>query len=140
MSNILKEATSALPDVYEKAKFNSNNITTMLQGLVGFTAAADAKDPFAFIDQTLTLAEESSQRCHLKSLDSYLGSIKQWLTFGKHYKPLVDSSELDFDQMDVSSVPQITQVLIKGCYSLAAIGCLAGCAIITDTISFSIVC
>ena len=111
MSNILKEATSALPNVYEKAKFNSNNIITMLQGLVGFTAAADAKDPFAFIDQTLALAEESSQRCHLKSLDSYLGSIKQWLTFGKHYKPLVDSSELDFDQMNVSSVPQIMQVL-----------------------------
>ena len=45
MSNILKEATSALPDVHEKANFNSNNIITMLQGLVGFTAAADAKDP-----------------------------------------------------------------------------------------------
>ena len=110
MSSIIQDVTSELPGVYKKAKFNSQNLIGMLQGLVGFAAAGAAKDPFALIDQTLALAEESSQRCHLKSLDSYLGSIKQWLTFGKHYKPLVDSSELNFDQMNVSSVPQIMQV------------------------------
>ena len=115
MSSIIQEVTSELPGVYKKAKFNSQNLIGMLQGLVGFAAAGAAKDPFAFIDQTLTLAEESSQRCHLKSLDSYLGSIKQWLTFGKHYKPLVDSSELNFDQMNVSSVPQIMQVHLSRC-------------------------
>ncbi|CAH3148650.1 unnamed protein product [Porites lobata] len=113
MSSIIQEVTSELPGVYKKAKFNSQNLIGMLQGLVGFAAAGAAKDPFAFIDQTLALAEESSQRCHLKSLDSYLGSIKQWLTFGKHYKPLVDSSELDFDQMNVSSVPQIMQANLE---------------------------
>ena len=115
MSSIIQEVTSELPGVYKKAKFNSQNLIGMLQGLVGFAAAGAAKDPFALIDQTLTLAEESSQRCHLKSLDSYLGSIKQWLTFGKHYKPLVDSSELNFDQMNVSSVPQIMQVHLSRC-------------------------
>lgn len=115
MSNILQEITSELPSVYENAKFNSQNLIGMLQGLVGFTAAGAAKDPFALIDQTLAFAEESSQRCHLKSLDSFLGSIKQWLTIGKHYKPLVDSSELDFDQMNVSSVPQIMQVYMSRC-------------------------
>ena len=115
MSSIIQEVTSELPGVYEKAKFNSQNLIGMLQGLVGFTSAAAAKDPFALIAQTLTLVEESSQRCHLKSLDSYLGSIKQWLTFGKHYKPLVDSSELNFDQMNVSSVPQIMQVHLSRC-------------------------
>ncbi|CAH3148651.1 unnamed protein product, partial [Porites lobata] len=113
MSSIIQEVTSELPGVYKKAKFNSQNLIGMLQGLVGFAAAGAAKDPFALIDQTLALAEESSQRCHLKSLDSYLGSIKQWLTFGKHYKPLVDSSELDFDQMNVSSVPQIMQANLE---------------------------
>ncbi|XP_073238029.1 uncharacterized protein [Porites lutea] len=113
MSSIIQEVTSELPGVYKKAKFNSQNLIGILQGLVGFAAAGAAKDPFAFIDQTLALAEESSQRCHLKSLDSYLGSIKQWLTFGKHYKPLVDSSELDFDQMNVSSVPQIMQANLE---------------------------
>ena len=115
MSSIIQEVTSELPGVYKKAKFNSQNLIGMLQGLVGFTSAAAAKDPFALNDQTLTLADESSQRCHLKSLDSYLGSIKQWLTFGKHYKPLVDSSELNFDQMNVSSVPQIMQVRLSRC-------------------------
>ena len=115
MSSIIQEVTSELPGVYRKAKFNSQNLIGMLQGLVGFAAAGAAKDPFALIDQTLALAEESSQRCHLKSLDSYLGSIKQWLTFGKHYKPLVDSSELNFDQMNVSSVPQIMQVRLSRC-------------------------
>lgn len=71
MSNILHEITSELPSVHENAKFNSQNLIGMLQGLVGFTAAGAAKDPFALIDQTLAFAEESSQRCHLKSLDSF---------------------------------------------------------------------
>ena len=46
----------------------------------------------------------------LNSLEGYLASIKKWLTFGKNYNPLKDSSDLDFDQVDVNSVPEIMQV------------------------------
>ena len=136
MSSIIQEVTSELPGVYKKAKFNSQNLIGMLQGLVGFAAAGAAKDPFALIDQTLALAEESSQRCHLKSLDSYLGSIKQWLTFGKHYKPLVDSSELDFDQMNVSSVPQIMQVYMSRCNVLRQYTGFNNCGPLMETNSY----
>ena len=136
MSSIIQEVTSELPSVYKKAKFNSQNLIGMLQGLVGFAAAGAAKDPFALIDQTLALAEESSQRCHLKSLDSYLGSIKQWLTFGKHYKPLVDSSELDFDQMNVSSVPQIMQVYMSRCNVLRQYTGFNNCGPLMETNSY----
>ena len=47
MSSIIQEVTSELPGVYKKAKFNSQNLIGMLQGLVGFAAAGAAKDPFS---------------------------------------------------------------------------------------------
>ena len=46
------------------------------------------------------------------SLDSSLRSINKWLTFGKEYVPLEDSSDLDFSLVDINSVPEIMQVSI----------------------------
>ena len=113
MTSILEQVTTSLPDVHAKAKFNSQDFIAVLQGLVGFSSAAATKDPFKALESALNIAGSFSGKQCLKSLDSYMGSIKQWLTFGKHYKPLVDSSDLDFDQMEVSSVPQIMQVCVS---------------------------
>ena len=72
--------------------------------------AIKGKDPLDFIDTALGLAGSQSGKQCLGSLESNLGSIKKWLTFGKVYTPLVDSSDLDFDKLDVASVPEIMQV------------------------------
>lgn len=99
-----------LPNVYDQAKFNPDDLLAILQGITGFVGAIKGKDPLDFIDTALGLAGSQSGKQCLGSLESNLGSIKKWLTFGKVYTPLVDSSDLDFDKLDVASVPEIMQV------------------------------
>ena len=94
----------------KKAKFNKEDILAVLQGTVGFAKAIASKNPFDAIDAGLGLMGSLAGKQCLNSLESIRGSIKKWLTFGEHYKPLADSSDLDFDQLDVGSVPQIMQV------------------------------
>ena len=99
-----------LPEVYKKGKFNKQDFLAVLQATVGFAKAIASKSPLDAIDAGLGLMGSLSGKQCLKSLESIRGSIKKWLTFGEHYKPLADSSDLDFDQLDVSSVPHIMQV------------------------------
>lgn len=113
MSSTLLKLNQMLPDVYDQAKFNADDLFAVLQGITGFFQARADKDPLAAIDTALGLAQSLSGKQCLQSLSSSLGSIKKWLTFGKNYRPLVDSSDLDFDQMDVASVPEIMQVLTQ---------------------------
>ena len=110
MNGILKQVETMLPEVYEKAKMNANDFLAILQGLTGFVSSIASKDPFAFIDSALGIAESQLGKQCLNSLEGYLASIKKWLTFGKNYNPLKDSSDLDFDQVDFNSVPEIMQV------------------------------
>ena len=110
MRNILTKAETAMGKAYKAAKFNSADLIVVIQGVVGFANAVASKDPFDFIDSALNVAGGLLGKKCLKSLSSYLGSIKKWLTFGKNYTPLKDSSDLDFDKLDVSSVPDIMQV------------------------------
>ena len=39
-----------------------------------------------------------------------MDKVEKWLKFGKDYAALKDSSELDFDKMDVAAVPEVMQV------------------------------
>ena len=110
MSSILENINTMLPDIHKKAKFNKEDFLAVLQGTVGFAKAIASKSPLDAIDAGLGLMGSLSGKQCLKSLESIRGSIKKWLTFGEHYKPLADSSDLDFDQLDVSSVPHIMQV------------------------------
>ena len=110
MTSILTNINSMFSDVYKSAKFNAKDFMAVLQGLVGFSSAIASKNPFDAINSVLGVAGSMSYKGCLKSLESYKSSIKTWLTFGQNYKPLNDSSDLNFDQMDVSSVPQIMKV------------------------------
>ena len=112
MTSILKNIQTILPDVYAKAQFNQDDLIAVLQGLAGFANAIATKDPKDFIDSALKIASSQSGKC-LKSLLSYTGSIKKWLEFAEKYKRVKDSSELDFDQVDVGSVPEIMKVAIE---------------------------
>jgi len=113
MTSLLIIIQKMLPDVYDKAKFNPADLLAVLQGIVGFANAIASRDPFAVIDTALGIASSQSGKQCLKSLESSLSSIKKWLTFGKNYTPLKDSSDLDFDQVDVASVPEIMKANLE---------------------------
>ena len=110
MTNMLENLYKKLPNVYHNGKFNGVDLMAVLQATVGFAKVMKSKDPLDFIGTALGLATSMAGKKCLKSLQSYLDSMETWLTFGKKYTPLVDSSALDFSQIDVSSVPQIMKV------------------------------
>ena len=110
MTSIIRNFPNLLTDTYEQGKFNKNDLIAVLQGITGFGAAIASKSPLDFINAALGLASSLSGKACLKTLQQYLGSVKKWLTFGENYKTLTDSSDLDFDQVAVSSVPEIMKV------------------------------
>ena len=113
MTDIFKQIETTLPDVLQKAKTNENQFLAILQGVTGFVSAGASKNPFDAIQSIIDLrGTQIGQDC-LKTLDQYLESIRKWLTFGKHYKALENSSDLDFDRVDVDSVPEVMQVAIS---------------------------
>ena len=110
MTSILESINTKLPDVYNKAKFNKADFLAVLQGIVGFSRSIAGQSPGDFIDTALGLAGSLSGKTCLQTLDSYSDSIKKWLTFGENYEPREDASTLDFDQLDVTAIPDIMQV------------------------------
>ena len=99
-----------LPDVYANTKFNVKGFLAILQGIVGFSSRNASKSVLDVIDSAMGLTLSMIDKQCLYSVWSVFGSIKKWLTFGENYNPLADSYELNFDQLDVSVVPQIMQV------------------------------
>ena len=110
MTTILESINTKITDVYNAAKFNKADFLAVLQGIVGFSRAIAGQSPGDFIDTALGLAGSLSGKKCLKTLGSYRDSIKKWLTFGENYEPREDASTLDFDQLDVTSIPDIMQV------------------------------
>ena len=110
MTSILESINTKITDVYDEAKFNKADFLAVLQGIVGFSKSIAGKSPGDFIDTALGLAGSLSGKTCLQTLDSYRDSIKKWLTFGENYVPREDPSTLDFDQLDVTAIPDIMQV------------------------------
>ena len=112
MTRILVNIQNMLPATLErvKNKLNRDEFIALLQGITGFAGAIASKDPAEFIDNALEIAQREVNRPNLGSLEANLHSVRKWMTFGEHYKPLVDSSDLDFDKVDVASVPEIMKV------------------------------
>ena len=110
MKSNLLEAKAMLPDVYEKAKFNSDDLFVILEGITGFFSGAMGKDPFAALGSALGVIGHFAGKCDLGKLQGNLDKVEKWLKFGKDYAALKDSSELDFDKMDVAAVPEVMQV------------------------------
>ena len=118
MNNTLIRIYSSLKEAQEVAqhRLTRQQFMAVLQGITGFASAIfesavseEPKGPFAFIDTAISIAEYDANKPCLTSLGSVIQSAKKWLTFGK-YRPLNDSSELNFDKIDVSSVPDIMKV------------------------------
>ena len=123
MGAILTQIESMFANVYGAARFNGGDLLAVLQGLVGFAQGvsisnpskrlAVAVSPLDIIESALGLASNLAGTSCLGTLSGNLHIVRKWLTFGQHYEPLEDSSDLDFDQLDVSSVPEIMQVYLE---------------------------
>lgn len=107
----IKEAQQAAHD-----RLTKQQLVVVLQGITGFASAIftskiseDPVGPFDYIDTALVIVNHHTNKPCLVALDSVISSAKKWLTFGQ-YRPLEDSSDLNFDLIDVSSVTDIMQV------------------------------
>ena len=107
----IKEAQQAAHN-----RLTKQQLVAVLQGITGFASAIftskvseDPVGPFDYIDTALDIVDYDINKPCLVALDSVISSAKKWLTFGQ-YRPLEDSSDLNFDLIDVSSVTDIMQV------------------------------
>ena len=113
MNNILVNIEPIARRAVESAQFNSDDFMAVLQAVVGFYAAVATQNPVLFISSAVGLAQSMSGKlCPVGPLDDVLGNLERWLTFGERYSALRDSSDLDFDQLDVESVPEVMKVSI----------------------------
>ena len=111
MDGIITSIQSVLTDVVEQARFNEDDLLAVLQAVCGFASAVVEGDTIALIDNALGVAfGVGEKKCPLGTLENNAETLKKWLTFGKSYQALTDSSELDFDQVDVEAVPEVMQV------------------------------
>lgn len=86
------------------------DVFVILQGITGFLSGVGSKDPFETIGVVVEVANHFSTKCNLGILQDILDKLPTWLTFGKEYSALEDSSDLNFDKMDVGSVPEVMRV------------------------------
>lgn len=115
MTGITQQIRSILPEAVRAAKFNEDDFLAVLQGIVGFAGAIKDKNPLDFIGSAVGLAQDlSGKRCPLGTLEDNLDKLEKWLTFGKAYEALQDSSDLDFDRVDISAIPEVMQVVENG--------------------------
>ena len=110
MTSSLEETVAQLHKVHEASRFGKGDLLVLLQGFTGFVSGIKGKDPIAEINSAIGLAGHFATKCNVGTLQENLEKTKKWLTFGKAYAALQDSSALDFDKMDVGSVPEVMKV------------------------------
>ena len=113
MKEMLERIYSLLKEAQRKTqyKLSRDQALTLIQGVAGFAGSVVDKDPFAFINTAVSYAQQQVNFPCLTKLKSMIKSVEKWMTFGK-YSPLADSSDLNFYKVNVSSVPEIMQVII----------------------------
>ena len=111
MKDFLTQILAILPDVYRKAQFNTGDLIAVLQAITGFVKGIAGKDPFQVIETSLGVAEHFATKCNTGSFKDVKSKVFKWLKFGKEYEALEDSNDLDFDTMDIASVPEMMMVM-----------------------------
>lgn len=111
MNSSLGDMVVLLPIGYKQSKLNKADVFALLQGITGFMSGIKGKDPFAMIGAAMGVVGHFTTKCNTGTLKSNRNNIYKWMTFGKKYAALKDSSELNFAKMDVTTVPEIMKVL-----------------------------
>lgn len=122
MNDTLRRIYSSLKEAQEAAqkRLTRQQFVAVLQGITGFASgiftsivSEEPQGPFAFINTALAIVEYDANKPCRTALRPLMKNVKKWLTFGK-YRPLNDSSDLNFDKMNVSTVPDIMKVPLFG--------------------------
>ena len=110
MNGSLTALFNELPDGDADAQFTKRDLLVVLQGLAGIVAAGTVSDPFTAASTIFRVIGNFATQCNTGTLQENKDKLLKWLTFGKNYAALKDSSELDFTQLDVEAVPEIMKV------------------------------
>jgi len=113
MNSSLAEILVQLPDVYQAAQFNREDLFAILEGLSGFSSGVVGRDPLASLGAAIGVIGRFASRCNVGTLQENVNKTIKWLTFGEQYAALEDSSDLDFDQLDVGSVPEVMKANLE---------------------------
>lgn len=125
MNSSLAAIDVAASRVYQKSKFTKGDLFVVLQGITGFYKDVLGGDALGAINTALGVTGHFTTKCKLGTLQSIQDKIGKWMTFGTAYNALKDSNDLDFDQMDVTAVPEIMKVIILLIFvQLSYKGCL----------------
>ena len=127
LQRILKSIREA--QAAESTKLSKQQMVAVLQGITGFSSAIftsktseEPQGPFPYIETALVIIDYDTNKQCRAALDSVVKSAEKWLTFGQ-YRPLEDSSDLNFDLIDVSSVTDIMQVWFMVLNSFGRLHC-----------------
>ena len=127
LQRILKSIREA--QAAESTKLSKQQMVAVLHGITGFSSAIftsktsdEPQGPFAYIETALVIIDYDTNKQCRAALDSVVKSAEKWLTFGQ-YRPLEDSSDLNFDLIDVSSVTDIMQVWFMVLNSFGRLHC-----------------
>ncbi|XP_027053468.1 uncharacterized protein LOC113680633 [Pocillopora damicornis] len=113
MKSSLEEILVQLPDVHQTAQFNKIDLFVVLQALVGFVTGTTERDSLALLGTALKVIGHFASKCKTGSLQDNKDKLEKWLMFGKEYAALNDSSDLDFDKIDVGSVPEVMKTNLE---------------------------
>ncbi|XP_078358139.1 uncharacterized protein LOC144642907 isoform X2 [Oculina patagonica] len=113
MNSSLQQALVLIPAAYEASKFNRQDLFAILEGAAGISSGILGMDPFAALGAAIGVVGRFASMCSLGSLNEILNKTMRWLTFGQQYAALEDSSDLDFDQLDVGAVPEVLQANLE---------------------------
>ncbi|PFX25476.1 Neuropilin-1 [Stylophora pistillata] len=102
-----------LPDGDEDTEFTKQDLLVVLQGLAGIAATIPVKDPLTAAATTFRVLRNFATQCNTGTLQQNRDKLLKWLTFGKNYAALKDSSELDFTRLDVEAVPEIMRANLE---------------------------
>lgn len=108
MDSNLKTVLAMVEDVQNK--FSMQHLFAILKSMTGFVGSIAGKSPSGIIDASLDFIETFATKCNKGTLEENKGKLKKWLTFSEEYDALDDSSDLNFDTMDVQEVPEIMKV------------------------------
>ena len=111
MNSSLEDVGGLVPVAHGKTKFKKGDLFVILQGVTGFLNNVKGKDPIGAISTALGVTSHFITKCKLDSLQAIQNKVSKWMTFGKAYAALEDSSDLDFDKMDVTAVPEMMKVM-----------------------------
>ncbi|KXJ22165.1 hypothetical protein AC249_AIPGENE4192 [Exaiptasia diaphana] len=113
MNSYLKQVVKQLPKVYKDSEFNGGDLFVILQGLTAFADSSVQGNPVAAVNAAIDIAAHFATKCNTGTLQENLENIKTWLKFGEEYKVLKDSNDLDFDKVNVGSVPEVMQANLE---------------------------